>query len=42
MPKVAAISPAAKAPGKHAGVPYMKNSGAKIQKGDGGSSKKGC
>jgi hypothetical protein len=33
MPKVAAISAAAKKPGKHAGVPFMKNSGAKVAKG---------
>lgn len=38
MPKKAAISPAAKTPGKHAGVPFMKNSGAKVSKGG----KKGC
>lgn len=32
MPKKPAIAPAAKKPGKHAGVPFMKNSGAKVAK----------
>lgn len=47
MPAKPAISPAAKKTSKHAGVPFMHNSGSKIAKGASGAKggkggKKGC
>ena len=40
MPKKVEIAKAAKAPGKHAAVQFMKNSGSKV--GKGGGTMKGC